>query len=138
VREPEREHVLDRLLAEVVVDSEYLVLGKLLADQLVQVLRRSEVVAERLLDDQPDPAVTLAPRRDLANERLDRARRHGEVIDAVSLRTALRVDLAEQLGQLVLARGVREIERAVAHAVCELVPDLLTELVSRVLAHRLL
>ena len=36
VREPERQHVLDRLLAEVVVDPEDLVLGEVRAQDLVQ------------------------------------------------------------------------------------------------------
>ena len=57
VREPQRQHVLDRLLAEVVVDAEDLVLGEVLLDLGVQLARRREVVAERLLDDQPDPAL---------------------------------------------------------------------------------
>ena len=66
VREAQRQHVLDRLLAEVVVDPEDLALVEVLVQLGVQRLRRLEVVAERLLDDQARPApvdAALAERR---------------------------------------------------------------------------
>ena len=53
VREPEREDVVDRLLAQEVVDAEHL---RLIEDRMhgyVQRARRFEVRAERLLDDHP-------------------------------------------------------------------------------------
>ena len=65
VREPERQHVLHRLLAEVVVDAEDLALVEVLRDQLVQLACGGEVVAERLLDDQPRPASRPRAPRDL-------------------------------------------------------------------------
>ena len=52
VREAQREQVLHRLLAEVVVDAEDLALAEVLADQRVELLGRGQVVAEGLLDDQ--------------------------------------------------------------------------------------
>src|ERR687893_269944 len=52
VRETQGQHVLDGLLAEVVVDAEDLVLREEPGDRLVEAPRRREVVAERLLDDQ--------------------------------------------------------------------------------------
>ncbi len=55
----QRQHVLDGLLAEVVVDPEDLVLGEVLADQRVQARAPTSGRAERLLDDQPDPAVPV-------------------------------------------------------------------------------
>ena len=48
-----------------------------------------EVVTERLLDDQPDPALGAAALGDLLDERADRRRRDGEVVDAVAARAAL-------------------------------------------------
>ena len=45
----------------------------------------AEVVAERLLDDHARPAAPLAPLADLLDDRLERLRRHGEVVDAVPL-----------------------------------------------------
>ncbi len=63
VREAQRQHVLDRLLAEVVVDPEDLVLAEPAVEQVVQLARGGEVVAERLLDDQPHPALLRARAR---------------------------------------------------------------------------
>ena len=60
VGEPEHQHVLDGLLAEVVVDAEDLLLVEEAADLLVQLAGRGEVVAERLLDDEPRPALSAA------------------------------------------------------------------------------
>ena len=78
----------------------------------VQLLRRLEVVPERLLDDQPDPAFGAAPLRDLLDERPDRARRHREVVDPVPLRAALRVELVSSSAARP-RRVVGEVERDV-------------------------
>ncbi len=53
VGETERQQVLDRLLAEVVVDAEDLRLGKDPADVNVDLPRRGEVMADRLFQDDP-------------------------------------------------------------------------------------
>src|SRR5205823_5108796 len=125
VREAQREHVLDGLLAEVVVDAEDLVLREALGDQPVQVPRRREIEPERLLDDQPHPTLTLAPLGDLLHEDLDRARRDREVEDAVPQRPALAVHLAQHPRQLVLAGvvgGAEDDEDARLRATPELEP----------------
>ena len=54
VREPERHHVLDGLLAQVVVDAEDLLLAEDARDDLLELARRLEVGAERLLDHHAD------------------------------------------------------------------------------------
>ena len=54
VGEPQRHQVLDRLLAQVVVDPEHLGLVEHVEDLDVELARRREVVAERLLDHDPD------------------------------------------------------------------------------------
>ena len=138
VREPQREHVLDRLLAEVVVDPEDLVLGEVLLQDLVQPVRRRAVVAERLLDDQPDPALRAPPLAELVDDRLEGRRRHGEVVEAVPAAAALLVEVVQRLDDAVLPFVVGEVGRDVAHPVGELAPDLRVELVARVLPHRLL
>jgi hypothetical protein len=56
VREPEREDVVDRFLAEEVVDAEDLRLIEHRVHRLVQRARRGQVGAERLLDDHPGVA----------------------------------------------------------------------------------
>ena len=94
VREPQRQHVLDGLLAEVVVDPEDLPLGEVLRDERVQLAGGGEVVPERLLDDQPVPAAARRHPGDHPDERLERPRRHGEVVEAVALRPTLLVEPA--------------------------------------------
>jgi hypothetical protein len=54
VGEPQREQVLHRLLAEVVVDAEDAALGEGAGDRVVDLAARGEVDAERLLE--PDAA----------------------------------------------------------------------------------
>ena len=66
VREAQREQVLDRLLAEVVVDPEDLALVEGLLQLGVQRLGRLEVAAEGLLDDQARPALGRAVLPDLS------------------------------------------------------------------------
>ena len=55
VGEAQREDVLDRLLAQVVVDPEHRLGREDLVHDRVQLLRRFQVAAERLLDDDPPP-----------------------------------------------------------------------------------
>ena len=51
------QHVLHRLLAEVVVDAEDLALVEELLEHLLQLSRGGELVPERLLDDEPHPTL---------------------------------------------------------------------------------
>ena len=56
VREPKRQHVLHRLLAQVVVDPEDLPLDEVPGELVVELACALAIVAEGLLDDQPRPA----------------------------------------------------------------------------------
>ena len=68
VREAEHEEILDRFLAEVVVDAEDVVLGEHLVEGLVEVDRRLQVASERLLHH--DAAALVEPdRRELGGDR---------------------------------------------------------------------
>src|SRR5438045_7773621 len=80
VREPQRQHVLDGLLAEVVVDTEDLVLFEVLLDRRVQLARRREVVPERLLDDQPRAALRTATLAESAHDDAEDGGRDPEVV----------------------------------------------------------
>ena len=71
VREPEREDVLDRLLAQEVVDAEDVALGKRRVEDAVQLAGGLEVGAERLLDDHAR-AAREAARRELLDDGLER------------------------------------------------------------------
>ena len=59
VREAQRQDVLDRLLAEVVVDAEHRVGREHRRDDVVQLAGRLQVGAERLLDDHAAPLVVV-------------------------------------------------------------------------------
>ncbi len=56
VNETQHKEVLNRLLAQVMIDAIDLLLGKYLVDILIQLLRRLEIPSERLLYNQPRPA----------------------------------------------------------------------------------
>ena len=107
-------------------------------DQVVQLARRLEVVAERLLDDQAVPAGGRAVLGHLLDERADRRRRHGEVVEPVSLRAALDVDAVAHLDEALARAVLGVVELRVAHPRAELVPDVLAELVAGVLLDRVL
>ena len=82
VGEAEVEQVLHRPLAEVVVDAEDRRLVESAQEDLVERLRRVEVVAERLLDD--DPGARGAARlAELLHDQLEQAGRDGQVVGRV-------------------------------------------------------
>ena len=62
VGEPQRHQVLDGLLAQVVVDPEHLRLVEHVEHLGVELARRGEVVAERLLDHDPRLRISVALR----------------------------------------------------------------------------
>ncbi len=138
VGEPQRGHVLHGLLAEVVIDPEDFLLGEPALEDLVQLLRRGEVVPERLLHDQACPARTVAALADLAHGDLERAGRNGEVVDAVALGASLPVDLAQRLGHAIGALLGGEVRGDVAGTVDEPLPDLGDERIAPVLLDALL
>ena len=141
VCESQREHVLDRFLAQVVVDPEELVLGEPLADDGVELLGRGQVASEGLLDDEARPALLPgAPLADLAHHYRKGLRRNGEVVQPVSCGAVRPVELREDVADRVLAGVVGEVGRDVADARGELVEDIRAIRVARValdrVAHR--
>ena len=140
VREAEREQVLDRLLAEVVVDPEDLALLEVAVDLVVQARALAPVGAERLLDDHARPALPLvAAAADLLDQRRDRRRRDREVEDAVPGRPALlgRASRAARSARpRPLVRG--EVGRRCSASRGEPLPDLLVDRVAAELADGLL
>jgi hypothetical protein len=133
VREPQREQVLHRLLAEVVVDPEHVFGGEDRVDQRVEFARGFEVVPERLLDDDPPPAAAFGVvghlrarhlvEHDREGGRRDRQVERGVALDAVGV---LELD---QLGRervecvVVVERAGQEAQR-----VGDPPPDVLAEL----------
>ena len=111
VREPQDQHVLDGLLAQVVVDAVDLRLVEDGEQPPVQLERGLEVRAERLLDDDPHLGV-VAPVEAVLAERLaddgEERRRGGQVEEAVERDAGLVVELVHDLSELVIA--VRVVE----------------------------
>ncbi len=89
VGEAERQDVLRRLLAEEVVDAEDLLLAEHLVQARVELARRLEVGAERLLHDDPRP-LDQAGLGELAHDGQRGLRRHAEVVQPADLAVALR------------------------------------------------
>ena len=110
VREAQREHVLDRLLAEVVVDAEDLALVEVLEQRSFSSRADSQVVAERLLDDQPHPALRFGRSPISRHDRLERARRHGEVEEPVAVVPRSSSSSFKRLGDaVVLASSAKSV-----------------------------
>ena len=103
VDEAQDEQVLRRLLAEVVVDPQQLLLVEVLVQRGAQLARAGEVLAERLLDHQARGGSRLAAEPDPGQLRADlgeQRRRDGEVGEAVALA------LVERLLQPLVELGV--------------------------------
>ncbi len=77
IRETQREHVLDRVLREVVVDAIDLFLVERCSELQVQLARRREVVPERLLDDDAPRRIALGGHARLTDRAEDVRKRLG-------------------------------------------------------------
>jgi hypothetical protein len=90
VAEPEDEDVLDRLLAEIVIDAEDLPLVEDGVEASVQLARRFQIVPERLFDDDAGPRSRLTVRMhgaghaEMPDDRLVSRRRNGEIEEPVA------------------------------------------------------
>ncbi len=79
VGEPEEEHVVDRALAQVVVDPEDVALRERAEQDAIQIARRGQVVAERLLDDDARARGATGVRQ-LLDDRSEQHRRDGQIV----------------------------------------------------------
>ena len=140
IGEAQRHQVLHRLLAQVVVDPEHRRGRENAGDDLVQLPRAGQVVAERLLDHHPAPA-TLAllgqpVGAELVHHGLEQARRDRQVERVVAARPAGLVQVGDRLGQFGDRFVVADLAGHEADPLGELLPDLLAERRTRVLLHR--
>src|ERR1700722_11830078 len=89
VREPQHHNVLHRLLAEIVIDAENLILFEDAEQRPIERLRRGEIGAEWLLDDDPAPrGAVFARQAGLAEVDADRrkgGRWRRQIKQAISL-----------------------------------------------------
>ena len=95
VREAEEGEVLDRLLAQVMVDPEDRLLGEDLVQLAVERLRGGEVAPERLLDDDPRPVGRATRVVQRLGHPAEERRRDREVVQ----RSAGAAELALELGE---------------------------------------
>src|SRR5439155_23035083 len=121
ITESEDQQVLYGLLAEVMIDAEDLLLIAGLEHQPVELARRGEVAAERLLDHHPregwiERRIDQAGDLELVQERRKRARRGGEIVKPVAPRGARAVQFLQL--RLQFREGLLVVERAgdLAHA----------------------
>src|SRR5271166_323882 len=103
VGEAQRQDILHRLLAQVVVDPEYRLLREDRVDHVVEITCALQVVAERLLDDDPAPSIVLRAGQpglvQLFAHHRERLGRDRQVEGVVAADAALGVELLERLGQ---------------------------------------
>ena len=131
VREAQRQDVLHRLLAQVVVDPEDRVRREHRLHDVVELPGRLEVVAERLLDDHAAPLVALglgqAVLGELPADLLEGLRRDGEVERVVAARSAVLVEFIDGFAEPLEGVVVVELALHEADALGELLPDRLIE-----------
>ena len=132
VGEAEREQVLHRLLAEVVVDAEGLRLAEHRADLVVDLARRGEVVTDRLLQHDARLLGDQAVRTDVATDRTVEIGRRGEIEDT----HLLGVEHVRE--RMPVRLGIRRVQPDVADAAAEPVGGVRVEILARdVLTQRL-
>ncbi len=131
VGEAQCQEVLDRLLAQVVVDAEHRRLREHAVDHSVELLGALEVVTERLLDHHPAPAalrlVGQPGFRQLLADLRERLRRDRQVERVIAAGAALDVEFVQGLLE-AFERGV-VVESALyePEPLRQAVPDLLAE-----------
>ena len=131
------QQVLHRLLAEIVIDAIRLMLGEESEDEIVERQRALEAAAERFLDDDARPRTVLrrarprgeSARREISHDRLEHARRHGEIENPIALSgRAPLLEFDEPLADRLVVRRVREVGRDVVETLADLLPDGVVEL----------
>ena len=131
VGEAQRQDVLDRFLAQVMVDPEHGVRREDRLDDVVELPGRLEVVPERLLDDHPPPLVALglgqAVLGQLAADLFERLRRNRQVERVVAARSAVLVQFIDRVAEPLESVVVVELALDKADALGQLVPDRLVE-----------
>ncbi len=121
VCEPQDEDVLDRFLAEIVIDAEDLPFVEHFGDRIVDRERARQVASDRFLDDQPRERCFVdrgdePGAREILHRRHERRRWDGQIIDAIAGQPAFVLDRIEPGAErgkraLVFERDVREEQR---------------------------
>ncbi len=134
VGEAEGEQVLHRLLAQVMVDAEDLLLPPVREQRAVQLDRRGEVASEGLLDDQAPPALRMgmqARGRKFPADHPEHGRRRGEIEEGVAAGFVPGTQEVEALAHLAVGRVVLETAGDVVQPTGEVLPDGCIEVIAR-------
>jgi hypothetical protein len=144
VGEAQRQDVLHRLLAQVVIDAEDRIRRERRAQRVVELPRRGKVMTERLLDDHPAPAVRLVGGvvdqtgvAQLLGHDGEVLRRDRQVVGVVAHRAAFDVQLVDGLAKTAERVGVGELAADETDAFQQLLPRLLAVLGAGVRLDRL-
>jgi hypothetical protein len=133
VGEAQRHDVLDRFLAEEMIDPVDLLLPQNLEDLGIERLGRGNVMAEGLFDHHPAPLAMLFCHQRGSTEPGDRhaeeAVGDGEVEETVARSARCLVQLREMLAQPAVAPGIVQVALQIAHAVGEPSPCGLVDMV---------
>ena len=130
VPQAEGQDVLDRFLAEVMVDPIDLVLTQHPRDVTIESAGTLEVVAERLLDDNPAPGAFLvlgidqAGLAELFDDRREELGGDGEIEQPVSVRSVGMVERVELFFEMFVALGVIKGSRGEHDVAGEFGPEL--------------
>ena len=118
VGEAQRHDVLDRFLAEEMVDPIDLMLLQRLQDLGIERLGRRQIVAERLLDHDPAPLAVVFRHQARGAEPGDRhaeeAIGDGEIEEAVARRAGRLVQLRQMLAEPAIGLGIVEVALQIA------------------------
>src|ERR1019366_881549 len=128
VRETERQNVLDRFFAQVVIDAVDLALRSDFQKLLIQSLGGFQIMAERLFDNHAPPmAVLFSHQADLRDPLYDVAEevgRSGEIEEIVAVGVMLLVNLGQRFLKLVVSSGIVEISTDVIDALNKPFPQI--------------
>ena len=134
-----RHDALDRILAEKVVDAEYLVLVQRAPDVGVQFARRTEAMAERLLDHHaaPEPALAVFILLLIGELGLAELLYHGaeqpirdrEIEDGIALGAVSFFGFAQRGAKTVVQLGLVQVAADIDQPVREALPHLLVDVV---------
>ncbi len=131
IGEPQRHHVLDGFLAQIVVDPEHRPRREDRRDDLVELASTGQVVTERLLDHHPAPPAGLllgqSVRTQLIDDRLEQPRRDGQIERVVAAGAAGLVQIGDRVGQFGEGLVVADLTGNESDALRQLPPDLLAE-----------
>src|SRR6185312_13643312 len=125
IAEPERQDILNRLLAEVVIDAIDVFFRENFVSLLVQFVRACQIVPKRLLDNNAAPALSAIHGvfSELLNHNLVIAGLSRKIIQNVVAGLVLLLRLGEFLLDGLIAPGVFQIARDIVKRLFERLPD---------------